>query len=303
MSAQPNLRVVPPSPFGAKPLLRWAGGKSWFVKEFGDDFFSHVFKRGGRYIEPFAGGAAMALHFGLQPGFGLPWSSGEGWSTASSMILGDAEEDIAVMYSVVRDEPEALIALLGLLEEQGTDEGAYYRVRGTDASTAVERAAKVLYLNRLCFNGLYRKNVSGNFNVPYGKKEKPLHAPEQIREASQALQGAEIHPCDFNLLLVKAHEDDTVYLDPPYDVSGHTNYTDQGFGKKDQRCLARVAKRAFERGADIFAHNADTPLIRELWGDWAKMIPMPEKRSINRDGSRRGEVPCVLMVASHERSL
>lgn len=301
---QPNIKVVPPSPHRAKPLLRWAGGKSWFVKEFGDDFFGHVLKRGGKYIEPFLGGAAVALHFGLKPGFGLPWSQGEGCAKEMRMILADAEIDIAHLYAVVRDEPESLIALLSAMQDLGTDAETYYHVRNADPQklSVVERGARVLYLNRLCFNGLYRKNASGGFNVAYGKKEKPLQSAEHIRDVSLALQGAEIYPNDFELIMAKADDGDTVYLDPPYDIDGHTDYTAKGFDHVQQRRLARAAKRAFDRGADVFAHNADTPFIRELWGSegWAKVLPMLEGRAINSKGDGRGAVPCVFVVATHE---
>jgi DNA adenine methylase len=278
------LRVVPEAPIEAKPLLRWAGGKRWFAKEYGDDLFDHVIERGGRFIEPFVGGAAMALHFGLD-----------------GMVLGDAEEDIAILYATVRDEPEALSVMLGLIAGFGTTKESYYHVRETEPLTSIERAAKVLYLNRLCFNGLYRKNKSGGFNVPYGGKEKLLHTRKEIDSVSRALSGAEIHHADFAKLIEKAGPHDTLYVDPPYDTdtsgAGHTDYTAKGFGSDDQERLAGCLRKAHERGAHFFAHNADTPRIRNLYS-WANIIPMPERRAINRDGGGRGEVSCVLIVGS-----
>jgi len=275
----PSLRVVPPSPAGVKPFLRWAGGKRWFVKEYGDDLFEHVCKRGGKYIEPFLGGASMALHLGLQ-----------------GMVLGDVEDDLITLYTTVRDEPELLIAMLGLLADFGTSKRAYHHVRDLEPRTSIERAAKVVYLNRLCFNGLYRKNRSGGFNVPYGGKEKELPSAERILEVSKALAGSELHRADFGKLIERAGVHDTLYVDPPYDLT-FGDYSSDGFPTAYQERLALQLQAARARGADIFAHNADTPLIRKLY-HWATLIPMPERRAINSDGQKRGEASCVLIVSA-----
>lgn len=274
------LRIVPSAPTRARPLIKWAGGKRWFVREFGDDMFRRVLERGGRYIEPFVGSGAMALHLGL-----------------SNMVLGDAEEEIANLHLMVRDRPEDLVTLLRLLEEGGTDSVTYYRVRERNARTDVERAAKLLYLNRLGFNGLYRKNRTGKFNVPYGGS-RPLHTRDRVIEASKALRGARIERCDALELIKDARGGDTLYVDPPY-LGTFSDYTVKGFDEADHTRLADALRKAHGRGAEIYAHNVDTPTVRELYA-WAEIIPMVEKRSISANGGNRGKVQCILAVGTQE---
>jgi DNA adenine methylase len=263
------------------PLLKWAGGKRWFVKDFGDDMLEHVMKRGGKYIEPFLGGAAMALHV---------------TSMSAEMLLGDIEEDLMLTYTVVRDDPEELSRILDILKPY-TSESAYYRIRDFDKAklTSGERAARFIYLNKLCFNGLHRKNRKGDFNVPYGKKDKELPSAERIMEVSQALQGAELHVDSFQKLIDRAGKGDVIYADPPYHDT-FSNYAKGGFSEGDHEALAECLYNARQRGAEFFCHNADTEKVRYWFGDWTEIVEMPEKRNINSKGSDRGVVPCVLIA-------
>jgi len=277
-----RLRAVPDSPAAVAPLLKWAGGKRWFVKEFGDDMFDLVARRGGRYIEPFLGGGAMALHLGIQ-----------------GMVLGDLEPDLMLMYSQVRDAPEELITLLSLLQEMGTDLDTYYDVRELDGQTTVEKAAKLIYLNRLCFNGLYRKNKKGEFNVPYCGEERDLPDGDRIMEVSRALQGAELHIGDANKLIESAGRGDVIYADPPYHGT-FSDYTARGFEEDDQELLVEALYDARQRGAEFFCHNADTEKVRYWFEEWAEIIPMDEKRNINAKGDERGAVGCVLIVGADD---
>ncbi len=275
---KPNLRIVPPAPAAASPLLKWAGGKRTFVKEYGDDMFTHVIENGGRYFEPFLGGAAMALHLGI-----------------GGMVLGDVEEELLVTYTIVRDDPEGLITMLDLVADGGTDKEAYYRIRAATPTTEFEEAARVIYLNKFCFNGLYRKNKDGGFNVPYGGNPgRKLPTREQIMEASQALAGTELRMGDFEQIIEQAGNGDTLYIDPPYHGT-FVDYTAHGFGDHDQERLTEALRAAVERGATFFAHNADTVMVRELYNGF-DIFSMPERRMINSKGAERGEVPCVLIV-------
>ena len=276
---KPKLKLVPLAPAGVKPILRWAGGKSWFVKEFGDDVFSLVVKKGGRYIEPFLGGGAMALHLGLK-----------------DMVLGDCESDLIMAYQIIRDEPTQLSTLLSLLEEHhGSGKETYYQVRDTEAKSMVEIAARLIYLNRLCWNGVYRKNAKGEFNVPYGNKEKTMPTLEQIVEVSRTISHSELYAADFEKLIGEAREGDVIYVDPPYD-GVFSDYTSKGFDAHDQERLAEALYDAHKRGASFIAHNSDTDLVRYLYGEWTEVNPIEEKRPINSKGGERGGVPCVLIT-------
>jgi DNA adenine methylase len=262
-------------------LLRWAGGKRWFVKEFGDDLFRRVIELGGTYTEPFLGGGAMALHLGL-PG----------------MVLGDAEEELMLAYVALRDNPEELSIILDWLADQhGTDQAGYNKVRQLNPGTGVEVAGRLIYLNRLCFNGVYRKNKRGEFNVPWGKVEKEMPGYERIREVSIALKDAELRAGDFEAVISLAGANDLIYADPPYHQT-YAGYTPRGFIDKDQERLAEALYNAHQRGAEFYAHNADTEKVRYWYGEWAEIIPTQERRNVNSDGKGREPVQCVLIAGS-----
>jgi DNA adenine methylase len=271
---------VPPNPARCRPLLKWVGGKRWFVDLYGDEVFASVIDRGGRYFEPFLGGAAMALHLGLP-----------------NMVLGDIEDDLITTYMVIRDWPEKLVTMMGLLSACGTDEKAYDRMRETQPTTELDIAARTIYLNKLCFNGLYRKNKRGEFNVPYCQEKRMMPSSERIFEVSLALRGAELHCQPYRHTIRLAGAGDLIYADPPYHET-FVDYSAHGFDDGEQRALAHVLRAARDRGAEIVVHNSDTPLIRELYSDWAEIIEMPERRAVNSDGQNRGKVPCVLIVSS-----
>lgn len=270
------LRVVPPTPARIDPLLKWAGGKRWFVREFGDDMFKRVLERGGRYIEPFLGGGAMALHLGIQ-----------------GMILGDIEEELIITYLVIRDFPDELSVLLELLESTGTNKENYYQVRAKQPGSPVEAAARLIYLNKLCYNGLYRKNRSGVFNVPFGGS-RPLPSRDRIHEVSTALTGAEIRCCTAIELIDRARENDILYVDPPYHGT-FSDYTSRGFSEDDHKELAEALLRAHQRGTEVYAHNSATQLIKNLYS-WAEILIMGERRNVNSKGQGRGKVDCVLIA-------
>lgn len=261
------------------PLIKYAGGKRWFVKDFGDDMLELLQKRKGRYIEPFLGGAAMALHIG----------------TSASMMLGDIEEDLMVMYTAVRDEPKELAHIIDSLRPY-TSESSYYKMRDISPDTNTEAAARLIYLNRLCFNGLQRKNKKGDFNVPYGKEARELPTKERVLEVSQALQGAELHVGSFEKLIDRAEEGDVIYADPPY-CDTFSSYAKEGFDEADHETLAEKLYNAHQRGAEFFCHNADTEKVRYWFGDWTEIVSMEESRRVK---GGQGKAPCVLIVGVNE---
>jgi len=246
-TASPPARLRSRSRRGAPPsaLLKWPGSKAPIV----ETLLALSPPRFERYHEPFVGSGA--LFFALRP---------------ATAFLSDANAELVNLYLVVRDEPEALLEVLA--RHRNTRE-AYYRVRGIhpDGLAPVERAARTLYLNRTCFNGLYRLNSHGLFNVPYGSQaHTSFFQPEAIRQAHRALRGAEIRCQDFETSAGEARAGDFVYLDPPYAALGKTfNYQADAFGDAEQRRVAEVFRRLDERGCLVMASNSDCELTREIY--------------------------------------
>lgn len=231
------------------PLIKWPGGKRALLKY----LLPLVPKTFHSYYEPFLGGAA--LFFALQP---------------ANAVLSDKNEELMNCYIQVRDRPDAVIARLALM--QNTEED-YYAIRGCNPSEEVARAARIIYLTALSFNGIHRVNRQGKFNVPYGHKYhlQPCD-PAKIYAASSALSNAQLLDEDFEKVIAPARAGDFVYLDPPYTVAhgnnGFLKYNAKIFSWKDQLRLARVANELSQRGCFVIISNADYPLIRELYTEF-----------------------------------
>jgi len=230
------------------PLVKWPGSKMLIVKELA----ALAPLRFARYHEPFVGGGA--LFFAMRP---------------ERSFLSDLNAELVNLYLTVRDEPEALVSALG--RHENTRE-RFYAVRGLDPSALapVERAARTLYLNRTCFNGLYRVNGRGLFNVPYGDQAREAYfQPDLLRRAHLALRGAEISCEDFAACAERARPGDFVYLDPPYaaGLNGGPGfkYQPDGFSLEEQHRVADLFRRLDARGCLVMASNADCPLTRELY--------------------------------------
>ena len=262
----------------AKPFVKWAGGKRNLVPE----IIQHLPLSTGAYWEPFVGGGAV--FFGL----------GKRIDTAN---ISDVNQELALLYRVVRDRPEELVKYLTAHAEQHSiDTDYFYQVRKTAYShSAVEVAARCVYLNKTCYNGLYRVNKKGDFNAPKGSHKNPLICDaDGIRRASRVLQKAAIRFGDFGT--VEPGERDFVYCDPPYDGTFNA-YTTRRFNDDDQQRLRDAALRWHTRGASVMISNADTPLIRKLYA--AKPFVFYEvtaSRSINCHGSDRGQTTELLIT-------
>ena len=266
-----------------KPLLKWAGGKSWAVPLLASSIQAVLDKTGGLYIEPFVGGAAMAL------------------AVARPMYLSDACTDLIGLYRVVQGGQ--CVRLREILDELGEfiDRESYYAVRESEKPKCpIERAARFIYLNKVCFNGLHRENKSGGFNTPYGGPGRLdaglFPSLAHIQEVSRVLQGATLTTAGFAEAIREAERGDLLYVDPPYH-GGYVSYVAAGFSDDDQTRLAEELFLASERGATVIAHNANTELIRYLYSEWAVITPAGEKRSINADPDGRGDAPCVIITA------
>ena len=274
-----RLRAAPiAEPLRARPFLKWAGGKSQLLPDILARF-PPLFRR---YHEPFLGGGAV--FFALGP---------------ARAVLSDVNRDLVDTYRAIRDEPEAVIAAL---QRHRATEQEYYRVRALEPAELglAAAAARTIYLNRTCYNGLYRVNQKGRFNVPYGRYANPTVCnAENIRLASLALHGVELR-CENALdVASRASRGDLVYFDPPYDplsdTSSFTTYARGGFGRDDQARLAEVFRTLAGRGVHVVLSNSDTPLVRDLYRG-CRIEQVYARRAINSRADRRGHVAEVLVT-------
>ncbi|MCO4769040.1 MAG: DNA adenine methylase [Deltaproteobacteria bacterium] len=257
-----------------RPFLKWVGGKTQLLSTF-ESFMPDTW---GRYFEPFVGGGAMY------------WRNGQGES-----VLNDFNSELATTYRVVRDEVEGLIEALA---EHYYDKDYYYEVRAWDTSrmSDVKRAARMIFLNRTGFNGLYRVNRSGRFNVPFGRYTDPLICDEEnLRACSKRLGETELRNEDFEVALADADDGDFVYLDPPYaPVSRSSNFTAYvagGFGTDQQDRLRLTLKALDHRKVRFMLSNSDAPGLAELYAaDGWRVDRVMASRSVNSKASRRGKV-------------
>jgi DNA adenine methylase len=264
------------------PFLKWAGGKRQLLES--------IFARlpageiRGTYFEPFVGGGAVFFELARR-----------GWVKRAR--LSDCNEDLVVTYRAVKDDVEGVIAAL---ERHRNEEAYYYEVRAQDPSALAPaaRAARTIFLNRVGFNGLYRVNASGKFNVPFGRYRNPnICAPENLRAASRALACAEITVAGFEEACADAGAGDVAYLDPPYlplsRTANFTAYSDR-FGVEEHRRLALVFASIVDRGAVALLSNSDTELSRELYSAF-KLTSIEATRAINSKADRRGVVSELLV--------
>jgi DNA adenine methylase len=281
--APPVVRPVPASASSvehraslvtARPIIKWAGGKAQLLPTL--HRFLPPMDRVHGYFEPFLGGAAM--FFSLQH----PRS-----------ILSDTNAELINLYQVVRDHTAELIATL---RRHVYARDHYYATRAQDPATLspVERAARLIYLNKSCFNGLYRVNRRGQFNVPFGRYTNPTicDAPN-LEAAARALGPATLILGDYDTILRDACPDDVIYFDPPYHPTNptatFTSYTDRSFDAHDQAHLAGAFRRLHAAGCYVMQSNSDTPLIHELYTGF-RISRITANRAINSRADRRGPV-------------
>lgn len=260
----------------SRPFLKWAGGKGQLLSE----LLARVPTAFGSYFEPFLGGGA--LFFAL-------YTQGR----VDEAHLSDANSKLMDTYRAVRDEAEAVIAELPAFTN---DRELYYQVRSWrhDELGPARRAARFIYLNKTCYNGLYRENQRGEFNVPFGRYRRPrICDADNLRAAALALRDAHLQSHDFDKVLDPAKSGDFVYFDPPYHplsaTSSFTSYREEGFGPDEQRRLARAFQQLDRRGVYVMLSNSDTPLIRELYGGYV-VEQVEAARPINSKSERRGKI-------------
>jgi DNA adenine methylase len=256
----------------ARPFFKWAGGKASSLKY----LIKHV-PEFDNYYEPFLGGGALFFS-----------------KTPKKAFLNDINPDLINAYKVVQQNVEPLIALLSTYDNNAV---FYDKIRSSNPEEPIERAARFLYLNKTCFNGLYRVNSKGQFNVPYGKNKSNPADPGTLRLASRVLQSAELTNIHYKDALKNVGPNDFVYLDPPYvplSQTSFTRYTKGDFTMDDQEELLKVFKSLNSKGIKAMLSNSSADWVRESYKDF-NIIETDVKRSINSKGSGRGEIKELLI--------
>ena len=262
------------------PFLKWAGGKRQLMPEIREMLPDGVTTH--PYYEPFIGGGA--LFFELLP---------------KRAVINDYNEELINVYTVIRDNPSALIE--DLKRHKNTAE-YFYKIRAIDRQplfrnlTKIERASRIIYLNKTCYNGLYRVNNAGEFNSPFGRyKNQNIVNEPVIKAVSKYLNSSQIQisSCDYALILKDTPTDSFVYLDPPYhpisESSSFTGYVQGGWDEGDQLRLRDVCNRLRDNGIKFLLSNSASDFIREIYSDYNIHI-VQAKRSVNSNPSRRGQV-------------
>lgn len=263
------------------PIVKWVGGKRQLMFE----LLKNMPQNYNRYFEPFIGGGA--LFFELQP---------------DNAYISDMNDELINMYQVVRDNVDELITDL---QKHDISKEYFMEIRNIDRTndyrnwSDVQKASRFIYLNRTCFNGMYRVNSKGEFNVPFGHYKNPRIVDENnLINCSNLLQRTEIRHADFSEILTKVQKDDFVYFDPPYvplsETSSFTSYTKDGFDIDMQFKLRDVCDELDSMGVKFMLSNSDTKLVNELYENY-KIKKVFASRQINANADGRGKITEVLV--------
>ena len=254
-----------------KPFLRWAGGKSWFIDHLEELLAGQNFTN---YYEPFLGGGSIFLSIDV---------------TDATATLSDANRELIDTYIAIRDNVEEVIKFFATYENTSD---FYYRLREKEPNDPFERAARFIYLNHTSYNGLYRVNRKGKYNVPFGNRKSDTIDIEEIRKASQALAGVNLISGDFENRGDVIQEGTLVFLDPPYTVSHNDNgfiqYNQSIFSIEDQERLAQYIQFIMERGAYFILTNAAHNAIREIFADCGHSMLVERQSLIGGKKAKRG---------------
>lgn len=271
-----------------KPFVKWVGGKRQLLKQFRDlglyppEDFDPITNT---YFEPFVGGGAV--FFDLLP---------------ETAYLSDLNNELVVTYNVIKNDVENLIKSL---KKHKLDKEYFLKMRAQNPEklSDLNTASRFIYLNRTCFNGMYRVNSKGGFNVPFGKYTNPLICDENnLRKASKALKNVEIKKQDYKEVLKKAKKGDFVYFDPPYypvsKTASFTSYTSESFLDKEQIELRDTFVELHKRGCFVMLSNSDTPFINKIYSEpkGLRITKVQAGRAINSDASKRGKITEVLVT-------
>ena len=294
----------------AKPFLKWAGGKGQLLNQLSEHLPSRIREEAFTYIEPFVGGGAM-LFYMLQH-----------FGNIKKAVINDVNEDLILTYRIIKDDVDALITNLEKLDKkylalsnQIERSQLFYEIReryNQHIGESIERASQLILLNKTCFNGLFRVNKKGFFNVPFGKYANPtICNAEVLRADSQILQSADVEIChgDYAQTLQRVDGLTFVYLDPPYRplnaTSSFTSYAKGDFNDDDQRTLATFCHQLSERGclwmesnADCSAKNPEDTFFEQLYRDY-RIERVYASRYINANPNKRGKLT-ELLIKNYE---
>lgn len=269
------------------PVVKWVGGKRQLLPE----IKKYSPKKFNTYFEPFVGGGAVL--FELQP---------------KHAIVNDINKELINLYSVIQNNVEELIDKLSNTDTYSNTSECYYRIRELDREpqkynkmTGIERAARILYLNKTCYNGLYRVNSMGEFNSPFGSYKNPNIVNEiTLKAVSKYFNDSNIKFLngDFEEVVKTAKKGDFVYFDPPYapisKTSNFTGYNESGFGENEQIRLKKLCDSLNKKDVKFLLSNSDCEFIRDLYKDY-NIVTIKAKRAINSNGNNRGAVSEVLI--------
>jgi len=254
----------------ALPFLRWAGGKRWLKKSLHNYLPKEGFKT---YHEPFVGGGSILFH--IQP---------------EMAYISDLNEDLINTYQVVKNDIDLLIS--HLKQFKNTKEN-YYKIRATRFNDEIQEAARFIYLNSTSFNGIYRVNLQGEYNVPYGKRPSFQLDYENLFNASKALSNVHISSGDFYNCIKNVQKDDLVFLDPPYTVTHNNNgfihYNQKIFSIEEQERLSEMIKKLKELDAYYILTNAAHPRIREIFDNGDSILEISRSSTIGGRNAKRGK--------------
>ena len=265
------------------PFIKWAGGKKQLLEQI-DEYLPQKFNN---YIEAFVGGGALFFYL-------LP----------NKAFLIDNNEELINCYNVIQNKVKDLIISL---KKHKNEKEYFYKIRNIDRNpqeynnkSDVERASRTIFLNKCCFNGLFRVNSRGEFNVPFGKYKNPKFCDkENLLTVNKVLKNIRIVNGDFQECLKFVKKDDFVYFDPPYqpisETSNFTSYTKENFSKKDQVRLFEVYEELDNRGCRLMLSNSYNDFILELYDNF-NIKTVYAKRAINSDATGRGEIKEVLII-------
>lgn len=282
-------RVVPgsaaaiPARVGARPIVRWVGGKMRMVPTIAATAHTYLQRTRGRYAEPFLGGGAVALDLGL-PG----------------ALLADKCGPLMKTYQTISRYPSEVYAAYTQLTRRGWTEETYYTIRDVGALITLSEeaaAARFLYLNAAGFNGVYRENRRGRFNVPWGLRGRTpkIQTIDALRAFASATRDGELSCGDFAAVVRRLEHGDFVFADPPY-LRTHSQYVADGFTREDHARLATELRAAHDRGVFVCATNSDDEEVRAMYS-WADVMPTTEQRTVSRDGTKRQRAACLLITS------
>ena len=264
------------------PFLKWAGGKRWLISSM-PELFDLNFHR---YIEPFVGGGAVFFH--VCPDFA---------------ILSDKNKQLIDAYRAIKLDWKSVFKYLEVHKKLHSDQ-YYYEIRSSEYDNIFEKSAQFIYLNRTCWNGLYRVNLNGKFNVPRGTRNTVIFENDNFEGVSAALKNTKLLNSDFETVIDSSEEGDFLFIDPPYTANHNKNgflkYNENIFSWEDQVRLSECVKRAFDRGVKMVLTNADHESVLSLYSDIFKVFSVPRTSSLSGKSKYRGKVTELIVLGNVE---